>query len=109
MSVVPEVCVIPPGPRAMLLPPGLKVVAALNVSELKAVPAGKSLFRTFALAALAKLRSSPATGAVPPQFEATLHVPLVVPVQLRMAAAAGLASAKETAIVARRFNSYSLR
>jgi hypothetical protein len=73
------------------LPERLKLAAALNVSEWNAVFAGKSSFMLELLGAL-KTRSSPGDGAVPPQFDASLHVPLVVPVQTRVAANSGMAT-----------------
>ncbi len=62
----------------------------------------------FALAAFAKTRSSPATGAVPPQFEATFHTPLVVPVQLRVVAKREVERARETTATAKAFKDHSL-
>ena len=65
--------------------------------ELNAVPVAKSfVFETFD-APLGKRRSSPGTGAVPPQFAATDQRPLVVPVHVLVAPKAAVAREKSSA------------
>src|SRR5438105_13364592 len=55
------------------------------VMELKAVPAAKSLLFESFDAPLGKRRSSPGTGAVPPQFAASDQRTLLAPVHVRVA------------------------
>src|SRR5689334_1949270 len=89
LIVDPDTCVMPPAPRATLLPPRENVFpVASNVKELKPVPAAKSFVVGLTFVALSKIKSSFATGAVPPQFDAFDQRPSVVPVQWRDASGA---------------------
>jgi hypothetical protein len=82
--LLPVSACTPPAPIVKALP-AMLATGALKVMDWNAVPAGRSFVVARLAAPAWNTRSSPATGAMPPQLEPTLQALLVVPVQARMA------------------------
>ena len=79
------VALMPPAPSAMELPASVYPVPEM-VMELKVVPMAKLLVFESRAALAGKTRSSPATGAVPPQLAAVCQLALpAAPVQVLVA------------------------